>query len=225
MRTLLLQTIFLIALFLCIPVQAQSTFTDSRDGRVYRTVTIGKQTWMAENLAFLPRIDKMEDGQFEIERYWVYGYFGNSLDAAKQTDAYKTYGVLYNWKGACTSCPEGWHLPTDAEWQEMEMSLGMSSLDAESRLWRKSGDVGKKLISKDGWKKNFGSDETGFGALPGGCRGYNGFEGDLYIAFFWTSSPTNGDNGLRRGLLFDESGIHKTEDRRYIGSSVRCVKN
>ena len=225
MKTFLLQAFFLVILFLCMPLMAQEKFTDSRDGRVYRTVIIGKQTWMAENLAYIPRIDKMEDGQFETERYWVYNYFGNSLDAAKQTDAYKKYGVLYNWIGARNSCPEGWRLPTDAEWQQMEISLGMTEQDAESRMWRKSGDVGKKLMSKDGWKKNYGSGESGFEAIPGGCRGYNGFEGISYDAFFWTSSPTNGDNGVRRGLLFDEAGINKTEERRYFGCSVRCVKN
>ena len=225
MKALLLPTIFLVTLFLYMPLQAQGKFTDSRDGRVYRTVTIGKQTWMAENLAYIPRIDKMEDGQFEVERYWVYDYYGSSLAEAKQTDAYKTYGVLYNWIGACNSCPEGWHLPMDAEWQELEKSLGMSAQDAEARLWRKSGDVGTKMMSKDGWNINFGTDDSGFGVLPGGCRGYNGFEAILYVAFFWTASPTNGDNGIRRAFLFDDAAVNKTEERRYFGCSVRCVKD
>lgn len=207
------------------PLYGQGTFTDARDGREYRYVTIGNQTWMAENLAYLPQIDRMEDAQFDMERFWVYGYRGKDLTGARQTETYKTYGVLYNWKAACNSCPQGWHLPADAEWQELEITLGMTSAEANDRLWRDSGEVGRKMMSKDGWEKNIGTNESGFNALPGGLRGYNGFEASVYAAYFWTASPTNGDNGLRRGLLFGKTGIHRTEDRRYIGNSVRCVKN
>lgn len=215
-----------VALFVYIlPLQAQGKFTDARDGRTYKYIVVGEQTWMAENLAYLPRIDQMEDGQFEQERYWVYGYRGSDLSEARQTDAYKTYGVLYNWLGACNSCPEGWHLPAEVEWQQLEKTLGMTAQDAEARKWRRSGEVGKKLMSQEGWIKNNGTNETGFQALPGGLRGYNGFEAMQYGAYFWTASPTNGDNGLRRSLLFDDAGVDKTEDRRYIGCSVRCVKD
>ena len=217
--------IYLTAFLVAIPIFGQESFTDERDGKVYRTVKIGNQTWMAENLAFLPQVDRVEEAQFEMGRFWVYGFRGNDVKAAQQTEMYKTYGVLYNWMAACNSCPRGWRLPTDAEWQELEKSLGMTADDAQKRLWRASGEVGTKLKSKEGWKKNAGTNTSGFNVLPGGLRGLNGFEATGYAAFFWTASPTNGDNGMRRSLLTDESGISRSEDRRYIGHSVRCIKN
>ena len=225
MKQVYLVTLFLAVLFLSRAVYGQQTFTDERDGRVYPYVTIGSQTWMAENLAYLPRVDRVEEAQFEHERYWVYGFRGTDVNEARQSEAYKRYGVLYNWKAACTSCPKGWHLPTDAEWQELETTLGMSADEINGRLWRRSGGVGRKLMSKEGWKINAGTNESGFNALPAGMRGYNGFEGALYAGFFWTASTTNGDNGLRRGILFEDTGVNRTEDRRYLGNSVRCVKN
>jgi len=211
-------------LLLSLPAFGQDIFTDERDGRIYQFVTIGEQTWMAENLAYLPQVDRVEEAQFEAERFWVYGFMGRDVNEARQSEMYKTYGALYNWLAACNSCPKGWRLPTDTDWQELEMRLGMSRDEANRRLWRASGETGKKLMSKEGWFKNFGTDETGFKALPGGIRGLNGFEAAGYGAYFWTASPTNGDNGLRRGLLFSETGINRTEDRRYIGNSVRCIK-
>jgi len=216
--------IYLTFLLLSLPTWGQDTFIDKRDGRIYQFVKIGDQTWMAENLAYLPKVDRVEEAQFETECFWVYGFRGRDVDEARQSEMYKTYGVLYNWLAACNSCPEGWRLPTDVDWQELEMTLGMIPGEAEKRLWRGSGETGKKLMSKEGWYKNYGVNESGFNALPGGIRGLNGFESAGYGAYFWTASPTNGDNSLRRGLLFSEAGINRTEDRRYIGNSVRCIK-
>lgn len=92
------------------------TFTDSRDGKVYNIVTIGKQFWMAENLAYLPSVVDPGTGSYTEPYYSVYGYNGTDVAAAKATENYQTYGVLYNWPAAMTACPEGWHLPSDAEW-------------------------------------------------------------------------------------------------------------
>lgn len=204
---------------------AETTFTDNRDGHIYNSVKIGNQIWMAENLAYLPRIDKVEDGVFDADRFWVYNYFGDSVEEAKTTEAYTKFGVLYNWTAATKICPAGWHMPTDKEWQEMEASLGMDTQQTSIRKWRQSGDVGKKLKSSSGWFSNHGTDEFGFRALPAGCRGYNGFESEHYCGYFWTGSPSSGDNGWRRTICFDEDGIERTEDRRYFGCSVRCIKD
>jgi uncharacterized protein (TIGR02145 family) len=212
-------------MFLPVSAQVKDTFTDNRDGKVYSSVKIGNQTWMAENLAYLPKIDQVEDGVFDFDRFWVYNYFGKSVDEAKKTTDYKNFGVLYNWPSALKVCPAGWHIPTDKEWKTMEEFLGMSAGQANSIKWRSSGDIGKKLKAVTGWHENSGTDEFGFSALPGGCRGYNGFESESYCGFFWTGSPTNGDNGWRRAICFDENGIEKNEDRRYFGCSVRCVKD
>ena len=226
-----MKKLFVLCAWLCVaaagPAAAQEveTFTDSRDGHVYKCVRIGDQVWMAENLAYLPRVDRVSDGQFEQERFWVYGYFGQSVEEAKQTDAYKNYGVIYNWLAARNSCPEGWHMPTEEEWEQLEITAGMDPADAPKRGWRESGDAGRKLKARTGWKENSGEDTFGFAVLPGGMRGYNDFESVPYCAYFWTASPSNGDNGWSRSFIFDENSIERTEDRRYVGMSVRCVRD
>ena len=103
---------------------------DSRDSQIYQYKTIGTQVWMTENLAYLPSVVGPGTGSNSTAYYYVYGYDGTDVDAAKATSNYTTYGVLYNWpaamSGAASSsadpsgvqgiCPTGWHLPSDAEW-------------------------------------------------------------------------------------------------------------
>ena len=212
------------ALFFSTQAQETGTFTDIRDGQVYKWVKIGSQTWMAENLAYLPRVNYVSDSQFDGKCYYVYGYNGDNISDAVAEANYKKYGVLYNWDAAVESCPEGWHLPTDQEWKEMERFLGMTD-EVDHREWRYSGDVGKKLKSTSGWKLNGGANDVGFNALPGGCRGYQGFGSLGFCAYFWTASPAGGDNGWRRGFCGDDNGSCREEDRRYFGISVRCIKD
>jgi uncharacterized protein (TIGR02145 family) len=78
------------------------TFTDTRDGNVYNWVQIGDQVWMAENLAYLPSVNRVDDGSEDAtgSYYYVYGYDGTNVAEAKATTNYTTYGVLYNWTAA-----------------------------------------------------------------------------------------------------------------------------
>jgi uncharacterized protein (TIGR02145 family) len=200
------------------------SFTDPRDGHTYKTVTLGNQVWMAENLAFLPSVNLVSDAGFEDACYYVYGYHGKNVEEAVTRDAYHTYGALYNWKAATISCPDGWHLPTDVEWRELEKILGME-YEPLSRSWIGSGAVGKKIRSADGWKMGNATGESGFNALPAGCRGYSGFESMGFCGYFWTATPSGTDNGWRRGFCGDNDGSCREEDRKYFGISVRCVKN
>jgi uncharacterized protein (TIGR02145 family) len=225
-----LLTISLLAfgsLVIAFPLNAQTTgtFTDSRDGHTYQTVTIGNQTWMAENLAFLPAVNHIATGLFEEECRYVYGYDGINVEEAKANPNFKIYGVLYNWTAARSACPSGWHLATDQEWMQLEKFLGMTADETILRDWRTSGEAGQKLKSTSGWINGNGSDSFGFKALPGGCRGYGGCESIGYAGYFWTASTIDGDNGLRRGFSSDTPGISRQEDRRYFGCSVRCIKN
>jgi len=205
--------------------QNKGIFTDSRDGHVYQTVTIGKQIWMAENLAYLPAVDKVGTGLFEEKCHYVYGYSGTNVEEAKANPNYKTYGALYNWIAAKSICPDGWHMPADQEWIVLEKFLGMNDSETLSRDWRISGEAGKQLKSISGWVRGNSTDHAGFTALPGGCRGYEGFESKGYAAYFWSASTIDGDNGWRRGICSDNPGISRQEDRRYFGCSVRCIKN
>ncbi|MBT3748463.1 MAG: hypothetical protein HOG34_05710, partial [Bacteroidetes bacterium] len=117
------------------------------DGRVYETIQIGNQLWMAENLAYLPLVNSLSDGSVSQPKYYVYDYNGTSLSVAKTTDNYESYGVLYNWEAAKMACPEGWHLPNDEEWKKLEKYLGMNSSEVGHTGMRETGDVGEKLKS------------------------------------------------------------------------------
>ncbi len=97
-----------------------------QDNRNYKVVKIGDQWWMAENLAWLPSVSPPSDGSDTSPSYYVYGFEGIDVAAAKLTANYNTFGVLYNWPSTLTSCPSDWHLPSDAEWQQLEMFLGMT---------------------------------------------------------------------------------------------------
>jgi uncharacterized protein (TIGR02145 family) len=207
------------------PAQDAGIFIDDRDGNVYEWVRIGNQTWMAVNLAYLPRMNHVSDSQFEGKCFYVYNYNIKNSYKARQSVNYKKYGVLYNWVAALDCCPKGWHLPSDQEWIELEKHLGMDPAESKCREWRSSGSVGYKLKSTSGWETGNGTNESGFNALPGGCRGYGGFESLGHCAYFWTASPAGGDNGWRRGLCGDDNGSACEEDRRYFGFSVRCLKD
>ena len=121
----------------------QGSFTDSRDGKTYKTVTIGEQIWFAENLAWLPQVNNIDEqsalASLENRKfYYVLHYNGNDVAAAKATVEYAAYGVLYNWfaavdeddaaggdatavpSGVQGACPAGWHLPSKAEWEKLE---------------------------------------------------------------------------------------------------------
>jgi len=112
-----------------------NTFVDPRDGQTYKWLQIGEQSWMAENLRYLPSFIESGSGSYRDPFYRrdVYEYYGKDVNEAKATDNFKNYGVLYNWpavmEGASSSnsipsgvqgaCPPGWHVPSDAEWSQL----------------------------------------------------------------------------------------------------------
>ena len=153
-------------------------FTNTRDSIVYKTVMIGNQCWMAENLAYLPKVSRSVSESSGTPINYVYGYQGTSVSAAKATENYSTYGVLYNWHAALEACPAGWHLPSDDEWKELEMFLGMSKSEADSEGYRRIDEEGGKLKENGTahWDSpNTGANnESGFIGLPGGYRFYDG---------------------------------------------------
>lgn len=202
-QSLLYISILLTALlFAC-----SESFTDPRDGQSYDIVQIGPQTWMAENL------------NYEIE--------GSACPEGDKRNCSK-YGRLYTWAAAQKACPEGWHLPDRADFEQLIASAAGTDLASGMAV------AGEKLKSTSGWfKKGNGSDEFGFNALPAGYRlgGNDGsesapgkFDGIGGYAHLWTASET--PDGLAHYLLLDFStkaakisAFGKDEAR-----SVRCVK-
>jgi uncharacterized protein (TIGR02145 family) len=207
--------------------ETDGTFVDERDDHEYKMVKIGEQTWMTENLAWLPVVSPSSNGSDADLYYYVYGYEGTDVSEAKATDNYTTYGALYNYPAALTACPDGWHLPTDEEWKTLEKYLGMSSSDADDNNWRNSGDVGLKLKSTSGWLENGdGDNSSGFNAFSGGLRDYFGGFGYLgYRAYFWSSSPDGSSDAWHRSLSFESGGVDRNHFERRWGFPVRCLQN
>lgn len=211
---------------------------DTRDGNTYATIPIGDQVWMAENMAYLPSVYNVEDGSEDegnesVPFYYVLGYDGTEISAAKATSNYSTYGVLYNWYAALEACPDGWHLPSDDEWTELELYLGGSD------------SAGMKLKATWGWdfskwRDNYGNgnNESGFTALPGGDRYFDsrsqdqetyGFNGSGTIGFWWTASESNiygEETYVYSRYLFNSSDyVRKFEKLKHEAISVRCIKD
>jgi uncharacterized protein (TIGR02145 family) len=215
------------------------TCTDP-DGRSYAIVKISNQTWMAENLAYLPEVSHVAKGSDSLRHYYVYDYDDSLVGPAKNTDNYNFYGVLYNWPAAMNTeskasqggrslqavCPNGWHMPDDSEWKALEMALGMSQYDADTLYLRNSGEVGKKLKSSTGWiNAGNGSNFSGFTALPGGYRNTHGdFRSIDNYALFWTASLTD-TLAYYRSLNFNDNGVYRIPTLKSHGLSVRCVRD
>jgi uncharacterized protein (TIGR02145 family) len=195
-----------------------NTYTDPRDGTVYKTVTIGNQVWMAENLKYLPSVVGPETGSIATPYYYVYGYDGTNLADAKATANYSTYGVLYNWEAAKNVCPTGWHLPSDSEWTELTDYLGGESV---------SGGKLKETGTTHWNNPNEGTtNETGYTALPGGSRHGSGtFIGVGINGSWWSATESDTDYALYRGMYYGDSSVYRIDFSKDVGFSVRCVRD
>lgn len=217
-----------------------STFADSRDGKSYRTIKIGNQTWMAENL------------NYEMSPSWCF---------ENQNATCKKYGRYYHWREAMNACPAGWHLPSNNEFETL-MKV------AKSKAGKKS-NGGNVLKSKKGWpsytycsdpkcnwdpvydsdcdcaghlknKSGNGSDKLGFNALYSRIGLHEGIEKDSPINFnmgdvpgtcFWSSTNDSGyyycmglyeDDMVGMYTGCERDGTLGNPDVLY---SVRCVKD
>ncbi len=195
------------------------TFVDSRDGKTYKTVTIGDQVWMAENLAYLPSVNNPNEHPTSEPGIFVYGYYGTDVNEAKKTTNYSKHGVLYSYSYAKKLCPSGWHLPSNEEWDKLISFLGSEDTS------------GGKLKAKgtEYWlsPNTDASDEVGFSALPSGrCSVGDGVDYDGYrfaslgefVSFYSTS--VHGHD-----LYFDEAIIRRTNPLGHDALSVRCIKD
>ncbi len=180
--------------------------TDSRDNKTYDLIRIGNDWWFAENL------------NFEVSNSsWCYG--DNSSNCS-------TYGRLYNWQAANSSCPPGWKLPSDQDWKNMEVALGMSQSDADKENWRHDGNVGYRMKSTSGWSQNGnGSNDSRFNILPSGFRDGDGtysYRGEE--ARFWTSTEGTGGDPWIRFLEYNDDGLYRSVRGPSRGMAVRCIK-
>lgn len=187
------------------------TVTDI-DGNVYPIVTIGNQTWMAENL----RVSRARDGTF-IESF-CYNESGGNCEEL---------GRLYPWDAAMSIsslepgidvCPEGWHVPTDTEWKELEIFMGMTSFDANNTGWR--GTIQGDMLKMGG--------SSGFNAIMAGYR--SSWDGEYKHkdthAYFWTATEFGApDKAYARVLSVLKSSIERLELPFSNAYSVRCIRD
>lgn len=250
------------------PQPGVDEMVDLRDNHVYRTVKIGEQTWMAENLAYLPFVNKPSATVDAVKPLcFVLNYDGEDVAAAKATEEYKKYGVLYNWYGAMNQedaqggnaeaapsgvqgiCPDGWHLPSKAEWKQLEAYVASQLPPVKGDGWYNDLDgvwvfeencknVWAALAGLEGWSASNTSQENPdlangprdtfkFTGIPAGqCWQTGAFGFSESSAIFWTTDMQSQGSGyvvlnnLQYGLEYSKFG---TQPQR--GYSVRCVKD
>jgi uncharacterized protein (TIGR02145 family) len=222
----------------------KGTFKDTRDERTYKTVTIGKQTWMAEDLDFGTTVPDVQLNTYQsndtlVEKYSPTVTFKNGLTA----------GGLYQWAEAmalpnrcndslCASsihagnhqgiCPNGWHIPKSEEFETLGEALGGSEDTAGAKM--KLNNTGFP-----DWDTTFNSNSSGFSALPvGSCDG--GYSGKGSDAFYWGATERNASSAVYRKLSMGSKMFYDANPevkREFSGSvwpkrngfSVRCLKD
>jgi uncharacterized protein (TIGR02145 family) len=207
-------TLLLLALLSCKP-----TVKDV-DGNKYKTVTIGTQVWMAENL----KTTRYNDGT-PIPLVTDYEEW-----AALTTPAYcwynndsshkEVYGALYNWYAVNTAkiCPEGWHVPSDEEWIELRNYLG--SFRFVGSDLKETGTSHWKSPNADATNK------SGFTALPGGLRSFNGSFSYIGIAgYWWTATEYTSTNVHFWNLRYKNSDLFTYIADKPNGLCIRCIQD
>ena len=224
------------------------------DGNTYKTILIGRQCWMAENLRTTHYADGMEIADCEDK------HRPSACCCCPNNSGYNVakYGYLYNWhavmhhsstsnlnpSGVQGVCPDGWHVPSDAEWKQL---IDFVCNQSQYLCGGKRDYFAKSLASKTNWKACEGSrfhldncsvcddsqsnNTTGFSALPAGH--YYDSGGGYYTkfgesAYFWTSTASDDISvatAYVRTLSFDVSGTGKSVESRSSGCSVRCIKD
>jgi uncharacterized protein (TIGR02145 family) len=202
---------------------AGDSLVDMRDGQKYKTVTIGTQTWMAQNL-------NVGTYAVSVATSYIHSDVTNNGIIEKyaynnDTKNFAMYGGLYDWseamgysttEGVRGVCPKGWHLPTDGEWKTLEMYLGMTQAQADA--------LGSRGTNQGTQLKADGS--SGFQALRSGCRSYNGsFIAQGSNAYFWSSSQYSATRAWGRYLLNSSTGVNRSDDYSAGGLCARCVKD
>ena len=208
------------------------TVTDI-DSNVYQTVTIGAQVWMAENL----KVTRYRNGDpipdVTDSTTWLNLTTGAYCVYNNDSGNVASFGRLYNWYAASDSrniAPSGWHVPTDNEFKQLEMALGMSQAEADSVNWFRGDGVGGKLkeAGLTHWiAPNTGaSNISGFSALGGGCRREIYDFANLRIeGYFWTATEFSSIEAWHRRLNYLAWNVGRGYITKVEGGSIRCIKD
>jgi len=196
MKTLTYALLSLLFLTACSHINnkpSSGTFRDERDGQTYKWVRIGHQTWMAQNLNF-----ETTTG------CWAYNNDPRNRE---------TYGLLYDFSVIADACPKGWHIPSESEWQELEVAVGMSKGEASATgMYR--GSIAENFF--EGGSSRF---EVRFGGRR--KQGYFAEMGER--ANFWSSTRI-GNPIYTRIFAKSEKRVGRNAIGTAYGLSIRCVK-
>lgn len=217
------------------------------DDNVYSIVVIGDQTWMKENLRVTHFADGTPIKEVVEDSDWndlsltskAYCWFDNNMENSKPYGALYTWGTAMNGEASSDQnpsdvqgvCPDGWHLPSDTEWQEMELYLGIDPAEADSATYSGRGEgIGGKLkeIGITHWRNpNSGANNfSGFNAVGAGSRNTNGrFSSFRTSCSFMTSTEFSPTNTWQRRLRYMNSYIYREYRGKNYTVSVRCVKD
>lgn len=183
---------------------------------------------MAENLAYLPKVNRPNDTSTTVAKYYVFSYNGADVTEAKSNSNYDKYGVLYNFQAALTACPAGWLFPTDSIWIDL-----MDSVDLYDDLIDNDSE-GTSLRTEKIWNSQAssaipGTNLFGFSALPAGQLNgttFTSMGGDAYW-FTATEQPHDGYHdtyNYGRNTNFFSDRVFSVDLKEAKGYSVRCVK-
>jgi uncharacterized protein (TIGR02145 family) len=205
-----------------ISVTAETGTVTDIDGNIYSTVTIGKQRWMSENLRVTHYRNGAAISKIADSTVWASSGLGAYCSFANNEKWILEYGRLYNLFATVDSrgiAPSGWHVPSDAEWQELVDFLGGSSV------------AGGKLMEAGyhHWAipNTVATNSSGFTALPGGYRNdsLGAFYGFNTRAYFWSSTAATSSSYWCRALEIAHESISRDACSQRHGFSVRCVKD
>ena len=193
------------------------------EGNNYKTIQIGTQEWMAENLKTTRYNDGTQIPNAVDDETWIGAIAEAYCDYDNNPANEGIYGRLYNFNVASSAnqknvCPEGWHVPGDREWNVLIDYLGGESL------------AGGKLKETDTvhWiNPNAGAtNESGFTAVPGGLRGSSGTFSNIAVhGQWWSSAKISASGGLYFGMSYDDSSVSNNAHSKSFGLSIRCIKD
>ena len=181
-----------------------SSFTDTRDGETYGTITVEGQTWMADNLRWAGGLSDVNDQAPD-----------------------ETYGRYYTWLAARSACPDGWHLPTTSEWEDLEVNMGLPP--TERGFFHSDNRIGRAMKTTSGWDGDGnGSNTVGFNVVPAGT--WLGVAAEHPIgsrATFWTDTEfsPDPDNAEDRAILAESDTLSNYASSKLMSLSVRCVSD
>ena len=219
------------------PVSAPANSVTDADGTVYPTVTINGRRWMAENL----RVSRYRNGDpiptGLNNSEWSLTYQNSTGAYALFNDADSNdalLGKLYNGFAVLDArglCPSGWHIPTDAEWSDLELHLGMpvTELDSTGTFRGVDANTSGQLRDTTRWSgmDTAATNSTGFTAIPAGYRFNSGPYMTGQSAIFWTSTVVPGGVFINyhRSMSEGSNGIWRAGITRMSGLSCRCIED